>query len=961
METRGSIEKALPCLLLSLVFILLPALSLVAQSPDFTQLKARAEKLFTEGSYKQAWEEYSKAGKLSLSADQKRWVEFRLADSSWRAESAGGNSDYQVYDKIEKELLALAGPEVPSGRKDLLWEQIQESLGDLKAAPPLGSGIGYDSVRYYAQALDFWAGSQDIEVARENYFRILWKLQQHGNNYLGYSLQRYDQITPETLNSLLPLARTDSERARVHLLIALDLQRRSPCPQHERINEEYESSLLAGRASEWYDEALYAYAQWLSASGHKVIDEKGACREEPDHARALAIYERIMTEYQKGETPYYEMAKARIEEISRVSLVLTVSNVFLPGSEIRYSLSWHNLESIELTLYRGDMAQLLTLVGSNYSANYPSMPSLSGLERVRSWTKDTGDRGRHLEGRENPRLEFDVPAGAYILEARGGNLACRELLLVTDATLVLRNSSKRGAVYFCNATDGAPIAGATVQVWLGGSGWGKGGWQETLQTDADGIARFDLPALLSSSYPLTAAAKLADRQAFARCYQVSPEQGRGRWVLYACTDRPAYRPGESVRWKVTGRRWTSTGYETPDGEELEYEIHDPKNARIKTGSLTLNSFGSAWDTLDLAQDFPLGSYKVSFLNPKTHEWLGESQFFRLEEYKLPEFKVAVETGEQGKKKTYRPGDKVAVTIRSQYYSGGPVASASVDVAVYQRSFSHTMPSTKEFPWLYEEPRKQDYGSYRGQVVQRATLHSGPDGTVIYDFDTSSTYGQDAEYEIVAKVTDSSRREVEGSGSVRVSFKPYYVDLNSKVVVAPPLEPVTIDVRALDANDQPVVATGTILVTMDKWKEIWLDPCGREVTGKDLEGLRQKGMEFPPDQGTPCVKPWQKKFAGFTSENVRQLPVKTWTQRPGHRLLYTCTRGLLHLSLEKRGGERATSRGPDRGLGGRWGHARHSARSWSSPDCAWQRTLRSGRDRESLACPAGGRPLCDLLP
>ena len=56
---------------------------------------------------------------------------------------------------------------------------------------------------------------------------------------------------------------------------------------------------------------------------------------------------------------------------------------------------------------------------------------------------------------------------------------------------------------------------------------------------------------------------------------------------------------------------------------------------------------------------------------------------------------------------------------------------------------------------------------------------------------------------------------------------------------------TVDIKALDANEQPVTTEGTVKVTRDYWWEVWLDPTGREVKGEELRLLRAGAGAFPP--------------------------------------------------------------------------------------------------------------------
>ena len=63
------------------------------------------------------------------------------------------------------------------------------------------------------------------------------------------------------------------------------------------------------------------------------------------------------------------------------------------------------------------------------------------------------------------RLDCKLKPGAYVLEVKAGGLSGRDLLLVTDASVVLKNSGKQALVYFCNALNGSPLAGGKVKLW----------------------------------------------------------------------------------------------------------------------------------------------------------------------------------------------------------------------------------------------------------------------------------------------------------------------------------------------------------------------------------------------------------------------------------------------------------------------------------------------------------------
>ncbi|MGH9943462.1 MAG: alpha-2-macroglobulin family protein, partial [Pyrinomonadaceae bacterium] len=455
----------------------------------------------------------------------------------------------------------------------------------------------------------------------------------------------------------------------------------------------------------------------------------------------------------------------------------------------------------------------------------------------------------------------------------------------------LKTTVRQALAYFCDALTGAPLRQASVRLWerVYQGKEQRWSWREyAKQTNEDGIAVFPLASDADSRDHLFAAASADDaaRQAFSAGYSYSRgARSEDQWRIYAFTDRPAYRPQESVQWKFIARRQASDGaYTTPANQIVEYEIADPRGTKVKDGKATLNGFGSAWGSLELTEASPLGEYRVAFWTQSRERHIGNATLFRLEEYKLPEFKVAIKTPEEnGKRKAFRLGEKVEVKVQADYYFGGPVANGTAEVVVYQRPFHHWWRAPREFEWYYEDLTPQ-YGRHYGgggpgQIVKRETLKLDPTGAATLTFDTPRASGrQDFEFRVEARVTDASRREIVANEAVRVTRQRYYVYPRAAHQLYRPQDKVTVDIKALDANSQPVETEGRVKVTRDYWYEIWLDPQGREVKGEELRALRGRHKVFPPpvDPKTPGSG-WRLKFRGYQHDEILTRAVKTDAQ------------------------------------------------------------------------------------
>ena len=88
----------------ALVLLLLNA---TAQQTEYAQLKTDAERAYAAGSYARANELYAKVDKTRLSTAETRWVEFRVADTSWRSQAATETADKTKFEQAQKQLEEL--------------------------------------------------------------------------------------------------------------------------------------------------------------------------------------------------------------------------------------------------------------------------------------------------------------------------------------------------------------------------------------------------------------------------------------------------------------------------------------------------------------------------------------------------------------------------------------------------------------------------------------------------------------------------------------------------------------------------------------------------------------------------------------------------------------------------------------------------------------------------------------
>ena len=138
---------------------------------------------------------------------------------------------------------------------------------------------------------------------------------------------------------------------------------------------------------------------------------------------------------------------------------------------------------------------------------------------------------------------------------------------------------------------------------------------------------------------------------------------------YCITDRPVYRPEQTVRFKVWLRRMRDGIIQEPPRRSVRVDILDPKGNKAYSVSKQTGEFGGVDGEFTLEEEPRLGVYRIQI---RGVSYLG-GQNFRVEEYKKPEFEVTVEPDTTHAKL----GQKVNAVIKAEYYFGGPVKEATV--------------------------------------------------------------------------------------------------------------------------------------------------------------------------------------------------------------------------------------------------------------------------------------------
>ena len=472
-------------------------------------------------------------------------------------------------------------------------------------------------------------------------------------------------------------------------------------------------------------------------------------------------------------------------------------------------------------------------------------------DELRAWTHDLQPDGRHLD--TNTNLELGkLPPGCYVLKStlNGGNTSW-VVIWVRDLVLLKRSESGEEIFYLVDAKDGSPVRGELEFFGYHADHLKKPQGKRrfniitqnfTRRTDKNGRLALDGKDQKNNDR-WHVIARAGERRAYLsdrnfRWYDPGDRTDYLAQKTIGITDRPVYRPGQTVHLKLwAGESRYDLGEVSPyAGKFANIEIRDGRNEVVfEKDNLVADDFGGITFDFDLEEQASLGAYNVHVSGQVPNTYFS----FRVEEYKKPEFEVKVDAPSE----PVMLGEDFIATVSANYFHGAPVTEATVKIKVERNFFNDRWFPAAPWDWLYGPGYWWAYPAYpwypgwarwgcirpappwwqhnragAPELVLEQTSPIGPDGTVEVKIDSSIAklvHGdQDHRYSITAEVVDASRRTIVGTGSVLAAREPFdvtvwidrgYANVGEKITG-------TFAARTLDGTEVEGKATATLYAT-----------------------------------------------------------------------------------------------------------------------------------------------------
>ncbi|MGQ9457426.1 MAG: Ig-like domain-containing protein [Anaerolineae bacterium] len=486
-----------------------------------------------------------------------------------------------------------------------------------------------------------------------------------------------------------------------------------------------------------------------------------------------------------------------------------------------------NLSRVEFSLYRLRGEDFIYLnTGDTWSRWQKFQPDRASL--VRSWTLE-------VEAPPNESRVLAVPLaedggalepGLYCLRAKApewkGDDGGRYMLVVTRWNLVLKHTAEEALVWVTDLASGQPVSNVPVRVTDGGQVDVVG------RTDAQGLFHATFPARTQFWEALLVLAQDGDAWVAASsawegdispwAFNLPVEFGRARYLGYVYTDRPIYRPGQTVHWKGFLRGDDDARYTLPaTGEKVQVTLYDGEGKQLYQAEHALSSMGTLDGELALDEKAALGYYTINIKGPADYEFSGS---FQVAEYRKPEFEVEVHTDRDA----YIQGDMMEATAQATYYFGGPVKEAQVRWTLMTNDYffqpeGYSEYDFADYEWTGRRP-VAEMGRF-GEVIAEGQGTTDAEGRFTFQV-PADIAGRSLSQRFVldVAVTDVNGQEVAARTDVVVHKGAFYIGLKPDRYVGLAGEEesvhlITLSTQAITVTNVPV----TVVVNEHRWYSV----------------------------------------------------------------------------------------------------------------------------------------------
>jgi uncharacterized protein YfaS (alpha-2-macroglobulin family) len=423
----------------------------------------------------------------------------------------------------------------------------------------------------------------------------------------------------------------------------------------------------------------------------------------------------------------------------------------------------------------------------------------------------------------------------------------RFFAVVSHVQMVFKNGPEDVLVWAIDTRTKEPVANAPVTIYNR-----QGEQIGTGLTDANGIFHTGIQRqedLYPSNFAVLYAPgdELFSMATSSWDWGISP-YSFGYWAdyspnpfeYYVYTDRPIYRPGQMVQYRVIARSAFNGRYKIPEEDSVQLAVRDYNGAELASYTLNLSEFGTAAGAYFLSDGAQPGYYELKVGEPGSYSYL----IFQVAEYRKPEVDLQIGFNQE----EVLAGAFLDAEVLAEYFFDAPVGDVDATWDLYVDDEYFYLPGYRVGPLAGSSYSPWSAFSNQGMGTwQEGGMDTTDEnGSFEVNLQTAET-DRIQEYTLEVTVTDESGMPVSNRTSAIVHPDPVYIGLRSDSWVGKVDEEMGLDVYVVDW-DRNSAGVQSLEVDFGKvdWERHGPDMFGFYSYQKTVEVLSEGALQTNSD-------------------------------------------------------------------------------------------------------------------
>ena len=510
---------------------------------------------------------------------------------------------------------------------------------------------------------------------------------------------------------------------------------------------------------------------------------------------------------------------------------------FVIGQQAGFNLKTFRLEKVKVRLYH--LPLQMALKGRIDSGKI--QPEQDGLKLLREWEEGIKDFTPYEWREQHLAIADALPPGGYCIEVAGeNNILNRKLFSVTSIGIVVKRSKSSVLAYATDLTNNKPVSDAPIIIFDTTSVAPAAATPQSVRNhdaapedDESGNARRsstnytyhppvrleDLPVTILTRgktdkdgllqlpvQPKKALAVMvvATDGSYAICAAATPGQfDQEKEKLFIYTDRPVYRAGDKVSYKIVGK---SMGEQSTPlaATKLFYQIKSTDvDETVDHGSFTLDEWGTYKSEWNLSAETRLGTYQI-LVGPAESNLYSQGTFY-VDQYRKPEFKIDITAA----KEFFTNRDQMEFKVEAKYLFGAPLKGALIRYRFYETKLRD---SDTKYWWEEDESPSRSYN----KIKLEGDKYLDENGIALLKL-ASGDFPYDRDITLEVTIVDKSNVSISTRSTVKVGRGDFYIKIQPSQSFFAEDDQKNIKIKTIAHNAKPQSATVDVKVYRYLWR------------------------------------------------------------------------------------------------------------------------------------------------